>query len=98
MQWTRAEFCGESGCLEAAVLPNGNVAVRNSSEPDEIPSVFTPGQWPYFLEVVGHTGPHWWFRDQDQTTFSDSEAAAFKHGAGNGDFDYDKLARIDTLD
>lgn len=98
MNWKSSSFCGESGCLEVGRLGSGHVFVRNRSQPDEVPSVFTAGEWPYFLDVVSRTGWSWWFRGQDQTTFTPDEAKAFKAGVLAGEFEYDRLPNIDTLD
>lgn len=51
--WRRSRFCnGASACAEVAVLPGGNVTVRNSAEQDGPVLVFTPEEWAAFRAGV----------------------------------------------
>lgn len=98
MNWKRSSYCGESACIEAAVGGAGDwirIGVRNSSNPDETPAVFTVEEWPFFLAGVKGDGPMWdWFRAQDEITYTNEEAEAFRAGVLAGEFDYERLPVI----
>jgi hypothetical protein len=50
--WRISSFCGESGCVEVAVLPD-LVAVRDSKREDDSPVLtFTPSEWEAFVSGV----------------------------------------------
>ena len=40
----------ERGCVEAAFLPDGRVAIRDSKDRDGPALVYTPREWDAFLE------------------------------------------------
>ena len=48
--WRKSRFCnGASACVEVASLADGNVALRDSKEPDGPALVFTPSEWAAFI-------------------------------------------------
>jgi hypothetical protein len=49
-RWRKSRHSNPSGdCLEAAKLPTGNVAIRNSRDPDGPALIFTPSEWDAFV-------------------------------------------------
>jgi len=45
-RWRKSRHSNPSGdCVEAAKLPTGNVAIRNSRDPDGPALIFTPSEW-----------------------------------------------------
>jgi Domain of unknown function (DUF397) len=49
-EWRKSSFSnGQSNCVEVAFLPDGEVAVRDSKNPDGAALVFTPGEWDAFI-------------------------------------------------
>ncbi len=54
IRWIKSHYSGPTGgnCVEAAFLPVGAVAVRNSRHPGGPALVFTPAQWDAFLRAV----------------------------------------------
>ncbi|WP_028933234.1 DUF397 domain-containing protein [Pseudonocardia spinosispora] len=59
VEWRRSSFskAAEEGgsCIELAFLDNGNIAIRDSEDPDCVPHVFTPYEWECFVAGV-HAG------------------------------------------
>ncbi|HET9899142.1 MAG TPA: DUF397 domain-containing protein [Streptosporangiaceae bacterium] len=48
--WRKSRYSNPSGnCVEAAKLPAGDIAVRNSRDPDGPALIFTPAEWDAFL-------------------------------------------------
>jgi Domain of unknown function (DUF397) len=49
--WTKSSHSGPTGgnCVEVAFLPAGDVAMRNSRQPDGPALVFTPAEWDAFI-------------------------------------------------
>jgi hypothetical protein len=48
----KSSFCGETGCVEVAVLPD-LIAVRDSKREDDSPVLtFTPSEWEAFVAGV----------------------------------------------
>ncbi|HUJ07923.1 MAG TPA: DUF397 domain-containing protein [Streptosporangiaceae bacterium] len=48
--WRKSRYSNPSGnCVETAELPAGEVAVRNSRDPDGPALVFTRAEWDAFL-------------------------------------------------
>ena len=49
--WTKSTHSGPTGgnCVEVAFLPAGEVAMRNSRQPDGAALVFTPAEWDAFI-------------------------------------------------
>ena len=49
--WTKSSYSGPTGgnCAEIAFLADGEVAMRNSREPDGPALVFTAAEWNAFL-------------------------------------------------
>lgn len=52
--WRKSSFSGPNGgnCVEAAELPGGNFALRDSKDPEGPALVFTPGEWDAFKAGV----------------------------------------------
>ncbi|MFF3665521.1 DUF397 domain-containing protein [Microtetraspora malaysiensis] len=51
--WRRSERSGVNGnCVEVAELPDGQIGVRDSKNPDGPVLVFTPGEWDAFIGGV----------------------------------------------
>lgn len=48
----RSSFCGNGGCVEAATLPDGQIAVRDSKDLDVPQHVYTPAEWIAFVQGV----------------------------------------------
>lgn len=52
--WRKSTFSNPSGnCVEAADLPAGDVAVRNSRYPDGPALIFTRAEWEAFVRGAG---------------------------------------------
>jgi hypothetical protein len=51
VKWIKSSYSGPTGgnCVEVAFLPDGDVAVRNSRQPDGPALVFTRTEWEAFL-------------------------------------------------
>jgi hypothetical protein len=51
VRWVKSSRSGPTGgnCVEAAFLPDGAVAVRNSRHPDGPALVFTAAEWDAFI-------------------------------------------------
>ena len=43
---------GAGSCVEAGLLPSGEVAVRDNKNPGDAPHVFTPEEWDAFIAGV----------------------------------------------
>jgi hypothetical protein len=52
MDYRRSSFCPAQACVEARLLTDGNIAVRDSKDVDKDPHVFTPAEWLAFLQGV----------------------------------------------
>jgi hypothetical protein len=53
VEWRKSSFSNPSGnCVEAAPLPDGSVAVRNSRQPDGPALVYTRAEIAAFLDGV----------------------------------------------
>ena len=49
-RWLKSSYSGPTGnCVEIAFLAGGEIAVRNSREPEGPALVFTPTEWGAFL-------------------------------------------------
>lgn len=49
--WTKSTRSGPTGgnCVEVAFLPGGDVAMRNSRQPDGPALIFSPAEWAAFI-------------------------------------------------
>jgi len=48
--WVKSSYSGPQGnCVEVAHLPGGEVAMRNSRQPDGPALIFTRAEWDAFL-------------------------------------------------
>jgi hypothetical protein len=63
--WQRSSYCSTGQCVEAAKLGGGNVAVRDSKNPDQPWLVFTDAEWHEFLDRVDE--PRKRMRDEGET-------------------------------
>jgi hypothetical protein len=51
--WRKSSFSMANGnCVQTALLPTGEVAVRDSKAPDRGALVFTPSEWRAFIAGV----------------------------------------------
>ena len=52
--WFKSSFSGGSddNCVEAAFLPDGGMAVRDSKNPQQQPLIFDAGEWAAFAAGV----------------------------------------------
>lgn len=50
--YRRSTFCTSGGCVEVAVLADGRVAVRDSTEPERPPQVYSVAEWQHFVAGV----------------------------------------------
>jgi hypothetical protein len=53
--WVKSRRSGPTGgnCVEVGFLPAGDVAMRNSRDPDGPALIFTPAEWEAFLGGAG---------------------------------------------
>ena len=49
LDWRTSTYSGGGNCVEAADLPDGGTALRNSRFPDGPVLTFTPAEWEAFL-------------------------------------------------
>jgi Domain of unknown function (DUF397) len=50
-RWFKASACaGSSGCVEAAFLADGRVALRDSKDTRKPPHIFTRHEWKCFID------------------------------------------------
>jgi hypothetical protein len=49
VEFKKSSFCQTGMCVETAVLPDGSVAMRNSSSPTVRPLIFTAVEWASFV-------------------------------------------------
>lgn len=47
---TSSHSQGENDCVETAFLPDGDVAVRHSKDPDGSVLIYTPREWDAFVK------------------------------------------------
>jgi hypothetical protein len=47
-----SRYCPNGNCVEAAPLPNGGVAIRDSKDRGKPPHIFTPEEWAAFIAGV----------------------------------------------
>jgi hypothetical protein len=94
-EWIKSSFCDNgASCLEVGRNATGDVLVRSSTTMK--PVEFRWYEWPGFLAEILRGEPSWaWFRGQDDIEYSQEEAAVFQLGVMAGEFDYDKIPRID---
>lgn len=52
MEWRKSTYSSEFGCVEAAPLPDGSVAIRDSKNPEGGMLVFTRHEIHCFLQGV----------------------------------------------
>jgi hypothetical protein len=52
LAWRKSSFSGTNGCLEAAPLANGLIAVRDSKNPRDAYQVYNADAWRDFLDGV----------------------------------------------
>jgi len=54
VQYRKSSFCASSGCVEVALLSDGNIAVRDSKETGQrqTPLIYTTAEWDAFLAGV----------------------------------------------
>jgi Domain of unknown function (DUF397) len=53
LHWRKSTYSmGGGDCVQTALLPTGEVAVRDSKAPDKAVLVFTPGEWRAFVAGV----------------------------------------------
>ena len=52
--WRKSSYSGSNGgdCVEVAVLPGRNLAVRDSKDPDGPRLTFTPAEWRTFTAAL----------------------------------------------
>jgi hypothetical protein len=51
-RWKRSSFSGTSNCVEMALLPTGEIAVRNSRDPEGPALVYTRAEIDALLQGV----------------------------------------------
>lgn len=47
-----SRYCPNANCVEAAVLPDGTVALRDSKDRNKPPHIFTAEEWEAFVAGV----------------------------------------------
>jgi len=56
LNWRKSSYSGSTqhteNCVEAAALPGGGVAIRDSKNPSAPYLTVTPGEWREFLDQV----------------------------------------------
>lgn len=52
LPWTRSTYCGGGDCVEAALVGDGRVAVRDSKNPGAGVHMFDMEEWVAFLKGV----------------------------------------------
>jgi Domain of unknown function (DUF397) len=52
VSWTKSTYCADSQCLEAALLSDGNIGVRDNKQPGQPHLTFAPNVWHDFLNAV----------------------------------------------
>lgn len=55
-KWITSTRSGDSNCVDVAFLPTGNVAVRDSKQPNGHVLIFTSTEWSAFIGVDGEPG------------------------------------------
>ena len=51
--WAKSSYSFANGnCVQVAELPDGQIGIRNSKDPDGPVLRFTPGEWDAFLSGV----------------------------------------------
>jgi hypothetical protein len=56
LSWHRSTRCSSGGCAETRLTDDGNVEIRNSTDPDGPILTFPPGQWQAFVDAVKGSG------------------------------------------
>ncbi len=51
-RYTKSSFSGGAGCVEARLLSDGTVGLRDSKNPGKTPHVFTQNEWDAFIAGV----------------------------------------------
>jgi hypothetical protein len=54
LSWRKSSFSGANSCVEAAPLPGGLIAVRDSKDPTGGHLVYNAHEWQSFLAGVRH--------------------------------------------
>ena len=53
IQWRISSFSGNNGtCVEVAALPDGHIAVRNSTHPDDAVTLFTRAEMNHWIKGI----------------------------------------------
>jgi hypothetical protein len=53
IQWRISSFSGNNGtCVEVAALPDGHIAVRNSTHPDGAVTLFTRAEMNHWINGI----------------------------------------------
>lgn len=52
LTWVKSRRCESHACVEVAAAPNGDILVRNSTDPDGLTLRFTQAEWVAFLGGV----------------------------------------------
>lgn len=101
LDWFKSQMSTSGGgCVEAARLPDGGMAVRHSKRIGAEVIVFTAPQWGRLLgEAIADTSGGYFVRRQDgvavrnpeepgeEIVYSDFEVFCFRDGAIKGEFD-----------
>lgn len=51
-QFRKSSFSGGANCVEARLLPDGRIAVRDSKQPSLPPNDYSPAAWAAFLAGI----------------------------------------------
>ena len=51
-QFRKSSFSGGANCVEARLLPDGRIAVRDSKQPGLPPNHYSPTAWDAFLAGI----------------------------------------------
>jgi hypothetical protein len=52
LRWFKSSFSGGGGCVEAAYLPDGGVALRDTKDRTKAAHVYTRDEWQAFVTGV----------------------------------------------
>ena len=50
--WLVSGSCFGGNCVRVGLLPNGDIAVGDTKNPDNAPQAFSPDEWDAFIEGV----------------------------------------------